>query len=70
LHRLSNKRTECCILGVGCALQVFPDGGGRLLNRPGGPLRSGVSPCDRFVCALFTVAPEVTQSCDYVTILH
>ncbi|CAH2395511.1 hypothetical protein MES5069_110061 [Mesorhizobium escarrei] len=67
---MSNKRTECCILSVGCVLQVFADRGCRLLNRSGGPLRSGVSPYDRFVCALFTVAPEVAQSCDYVTILH
>jgi hypothetical protein len=70
LHRLPNKRSECCILSVGCVLQVFADRGGRLPNRPGGPLRSGVSPCDRFVCALFTVAPEVAQSCDHVTIFH
>ncbi|MGX9572447.1 hypothetical protein ACWUKX_07150 [Mesorhizobium sp. f-mel] len=70
LHRLSDKRTERCILGVGCALQVFADRGGRFLNLTGGPLRSGVSPYDRFVCAPFTAAPEVVQSCDHVTIFH
>ncbi|TRC93086.1 hypothetical protein FJV76_19025 [Mesorhizobium sp. WSM4303] len=70
LYRLSNKRTERRLFGVNRALEVFGDSGGRLLNLPRRPVRSGVPFDYAFLRAFFAAASQVAQSGDHVTIFH